>query len=207
MTRQRQKAYDIHKKYSGGLEPEVYYGSVQLFICLESGAVHLEPTSNMKTGSFLLALKRFISRFGAPVLFVSDRAGIFNKTEKILRHGLTEINREMQKAANKLEIEWAYTDSYQSYSASNWERAFKSFKENLQKLSVVRPITFEDLSTLCVIVADNLNSIPKFPDAFRKKHNLVAVCPNDLIKGHRGGPLPIIPHELDPQIVNDDYCD
>ena len=204
MTRQRQKAYDIHKKYSGGLEPEVYYGSVQLFICLESGAVHLEPTSNMKTGSFLLALKRFISRFGAPVLFVSDRAGIFNKTEKILRHGLTEINREMQKAANKLEIEWAYTDSYQSYSASNWERAFKSFKENLQKLSVVRPITFEDLSTLCVIVADNLNSIPKFPDAFRKKHNLVAVCPNDLIKGHRGGPLPIIPHKLDPQIVNDD---
>ena len=204
MTRARQRAYDIHKKYTGGLDPEKYHGCIQLFVCLESGAVHLEPTSSLKTGPFLLALKRFVSKYGAPIRFVSDRAGIFNKTEKILRHSVTEANLAREKAASKLDIAWSYTDSFQSFSASNWERAFRSVKENMQKLSASQAITFEDLLTLCVIVSDNLNNIPKFPDEFRKKHNLVAVCPNDLIKGHRGSSIPINPHELDPKVVNDD---
>ena len=57
---------------------------------------------------------------------------------------------------------------------------------------------------MCVLVADNINSLPKFPDEFRKKHNLVAVCPNDLIKGHRGSSIPVNPQDLDPKVVNDD---
>ena len=213
MTRAKQRAYDIHKEYSGGLTPETYHGCIQLFVCLESGAVHLEPASSLKTGPFLQALKRFLSKYTTPLRFVSDRAGIFSKTEKILRHSVTEankekervaLNKEKEKAVNNLDVCWSYTDSFQSFSASNWERAFRSVKENLQKLSASQAITFEDLTTLCTIIADNLNNLPKFPDEFRKKHNLVAVCPNDLIKGHRGSSIPINPHELDPKIVNDD---
>ena len=65
-------------------------------------------------------------------------------------------------------------------------------------------MSYEEMLTLLYIVADNINNIPKFPDEYKKQHNLKAVCPNDLIKGHKGGKLPIIPHKISPDIINDE---
>ena len=202
-TRAQQAKYIIQKEFAGGIEPHIYTASIVIFVCLESGAIHLELTSNLKTNSYLFALKRFMHRHSVPLCFCSDNAGIFKKSDKILRHSATEINK-LAKTARNLEVNWEYSLPFQSHTAGLWERNFRTVKENLQKLSTVRPMTFEQMLTLLYIIADNINDIPKFPDEWKKKHNLKAVCPNDLIKGHKGGTIPLIPHKISPDVINDD---
>ena len=45
-----------------------------LFTCLRIRAIHLEVVNNMSTESFLLCMRRFISRRGKPQLIISDNA-------------------------------------------------------------------------------------------------------------------------------------
>ena len=50
---------------------------VCLFTCLVVRAVHLEIVEDMSTDQFLLGLRRFIARRGAPCQIISDNAKQF----------------------------------------------------------------------------------------------------------------------------------
>ena len=48
-----------------------------VFVCMAAKAVHIELVSSLSTNSFILTLKRFISRRGNPVIIYSDNATNF----------------------------------------------------------------------------------------------------------------------------------
>ena len=52
-------------------------GYIAVFVCFDTKAVHLEPTSDQTTGTFLAALKRFVSRRNKPRNLHSDNGGNF----------------------------------------------------------------------------------------------------------------------------------
>ena len=60
---------------------------IAVFVCFVTKAVHLEPASDQTTGTFLAALKRFVSRRNKPRDLHSDNGGNFsgakNELEKL----------------------------------------------------------------------------------------------------------------------------
>ncbi|UYV60869.1 hypothetical protein LAZ67_1002644 [Cordylochernes scorpioides] len=59
---------------------------VALFTCGVYRAVHMEVIQGLDTPSFLMALRRFISRRGRPLVIYSDNGTNFAKTNKLLSH-------------------------------------------------------------------------------------------------------------------------
>ncbi|UYV78344.1 hypothetical protein LAZ67_16001022 [Cordylochernes scorpioides] len=59
---------------------------VALFTCGVYRAVYMEVIQGLDTPSFLVALRRFISRRGRPLVIYSDNGTNFAKTNKLLSH-------------------------------------------------------------------------------------------------------------------------
>ncbi|UYV78566.1 hypothetical protein LAZ67_16002013 [Cordylochernes scorpioides] len=59
---------------------------VALFTCRVYRAVHMEVIQGLDTPSFLMALRRFISKRGRPLVIYSDNRTNFAKTNKLLSH-------------------------------------------------------------------------------------------------------------------------
>lgn len=64
--------------YLGPLYIKTSNGALQVWVCLLLGmvtrAIHLEVIQDMTTAEFLLQLKPFISKRGAPLVIISDTA-------------------------------------------------------------------------------------------------------------------------------------
>ncbi|MCP3663121.1 MAG: transposase family protein, partial [Gammaproteobacteria bacterium] len=58
---------------------------VSLFTCLTTRAIHLEIAEDMTAETFLNCLRRLVARRGKPREFISDNAGQFILTEKVLK--------------------------------------------------------------------------------------------------------------------------
>ena len=57
---------------------------IALFTCGTSGAVSLELVPDLRTRTFLLCFRRFVSRRGTPSIVVSDNAKTFKAFTKTL---------------------------------------------------------------------------------------------------------------------------
>ena len=60
-------------------------GYIVIFVCFTTSAIHLELATDLYAGTFLAALKRFISRRGKPSHIYSDNGRNFVRGEKELR--------------------------------------------------------------------------------------------------------------------------
>ena len=204
-TRSKTVKYDIHKKHYG-VEPFSFKAYIIIYICCQSGAVYLDLVPSAKTGSFLLSLKRFCAENGTPSVFCSDRAGIFTKTEKLLRESTSLIN-ELKQAASTLEIDWKYSPSYLSYKASKWERSFRVLKDNFYKIAGNHKICFDEALTALKCIQRNMNSSPHSPVAFKSKNNNELIVPSDLLHGRKLEDLPLYPGIMDSKIFNDEILE
>lgn len=73
-----------------GRRKEVRYGV--LFRCLSIRAVHIEIAETLNTDSKLLAIRRFISRRGQPLMIISDNGTNLHGAEKELKKYITELD-------------------------------------------------------------------------------------------------------------------
>jgi len=62
----------------------LYKTYIALFICFSTKAIHLQLVSDLSTNTFILALKRFISRRGRPNRIYCDNATHFVGTNNYL---------------------------------------------------------------------------------------------------------------------------
>ena len=63
-----------------------------LFTCFSSRAVHIETSNTLDTDSFILALRRFISRRGKIRTMYSDNGTNFVGAQRELRHAISEMD-------------------------------------------------------------------------------------------------------------------
>ena len=80
-----------------------------LFTCLTTRAVHLKIAGDMSTGSFILALRRFVSRRGPIDIIRSDNGTNFIGAERELRNALKELDQTLiSSELNRYHIEWKF---------------------------------------------------------------------------------------------------
>lgn len=138
-------------------------GYICLFICFVTRAVHLELVSDLSTDTYLLALKRFISRRGKPDEIFSDNGrnfvGLMNEFAKFLSRCSSDI---VEYATNQ-NIKFNFIPPYSPHFGGLWEAGIKSCKHHLLRSMGNAHLTFEEFSTLLTQVEAILNSRPLSP--------------------------------------------
>ncbi|XP_065193035.1 uncharacterized protein LOC135824232 [Sycon ciliatum] len=116
-----------------GRRHEKRYGA--LFTCLATRAVHVELAHDLSTDSTLMAIRRFISRRGCPLVIHSDNGTNFKGAAKELRQAIRELNEaRIQDQISHDGITWSFNPPAAPHMGGAWERLVGSIKTALHAI-------------------------------------------------------------------------
>ncbi|KHJ77649.1 integrase core domain protein [Oesophagostomum dentatum] len=133
---------------------------VTLFTCLVARMVHLEVATDLSTRSFLLVLKRFVSRRGVPLKIISDNGTNFRLAETILRQNEPSQCSEFSFFLAKHDIQWSFIPPASPWMGGTWERMVGTVKRALLKTIGRRKASEEILAMVLCEVESAVNSRP-----------------------------------------------
>lgn len=130
-----------------------------LFTCMTSHAVHIELAGDLCTDSFILALRRFISRRENPKTITSDNRTNFVGADRELRELVTNLNEtKLRKELTKNSIEWKFNPPFSPWMNGAMESMIKITKRALKAIVRDRVFTEEELRTFLTEVEATINS-------------------------------------------------
>ena len=139
---------------------------VALFTCLSSRAIHLEPTKEMTTDSFINALRRFLCRRGPVRTIFCDNGSNFVGSQKELQQNLKEMEhdriKDMLLQDNCDWVSWEFNPPHASHLGGVWERMIRSVRMIMTNLlrSCHRALDDEMLNTFLCEAELLVNSTP-----------------------------------------------
>jgi hypothetical protein len=156
------------------------YGA--LFTCMATRAVHIEIAHSLDTDSAIMAIRRFVSRRGAPEKLFSDNGTNFHGAERELREALEQIDQEkMLTELTQKKIDWKFIPPNSPHMGGVWERLVQSIKRALYSTLKETAPRDEVLHTLMCEAEHMVNSRPltfvssdpEDPEALTPNHFLV----------------------------------
>ncbi|CAD7004709.1 unnamed protein product [Ceratitis capitata] len=132
------------------------------FICMSTGAMHLELTGDLSTISFIAAFKRFISRRGYCQHLYSDNGTNFIGAERELRAAFERCIND-DKLKNYFvgtETTWHFNPPSAPHMGGYWEAGIKRIKYHLKRALASVLLTYEEFSTVLTEVEACVNSRP-----------------------------------------------
>jgi hypothetical protein len=124
---------------------------IVLFTCAVYRCVHLELVNSLSTDAFLLALHRFISRRGRPVIIYSDNGTNFVGTENLFK---SLDWRRIERETRLQRIKWKFNPPSAAWWGGFWERLIRSVKDLLKRTLGHRKLNFVQMETcLCEVEA------------------------------------------------------
>ena len=157
-----------------------------IFTCYSCRGVHIETTTSMDTDSFILALRRFVSRRGPVRSIRSDNGGNFVGVEEEMKKALLEMDHGRIKAFLLKHscdwIEWQKNPPESSHMGGVWERQIRTVRNVLRSLLKDIPGRLDDesLRTLLVEVEAIVNSRPLAVDNLNDE-TVDPLTPNHLL--------------------------
>lgn len=158
----------VHVKNIYGDSNETFKAWIVLITCASSRAIYLDLASSLSSKECVETLKRFIARYGAPKVVISDNGKAF-------------ISQEVQSFASKRNIVWKFNLEASPWQGGFFERMVRSVKRCLKKILLNARATFFELNTLLKEIEMVINNRPltytyqDFTD--------VPLTPNHLIYG------------------------
>ena len=129
-----------------------------LFTCAVSRGIHVEFISSMSAACFLLALKRFVGRRGAPFLIYSDNFSTFKRMKKELNN---VINDDIvQKYSQSKRVTWKFSVVNFPQTNGFTEICVKLVKKALNKTLGKTLLNYEEMSSLLTEIEGVVNSRP-----------------------------------------------
>ncbi|XP_062714276.1 uncharacterized protein LOC134291034 [Aedes albopictus] len=133
---------------------------VALFSCLGTRAVHLEVAYSLSTESCKMAIRRFISRRGAPQEIYSDQGTNFQGANAELKMQMTTTNRHLAQTFTNANTQWKFNPPYAPHMGGILERLVRSVKAGLSNMALPKNPDEETLVTAIVEVESIVNSRP-----------------------------------------------
>ena len=158
-----------------------------LFTCMCSRAVHLESTNFIDTDSFIMALRRFISRRGEVRHLRSDNGTNFVGADAELKRAISEMDQEKIKEYLLINgadwMEWKFNPPAASHMGGIWERQIRSARSILTSLLDTHGTSLNDESfrTLLTEVEAVINSRPLTVENLSDADSLAPLTPNNLL--------------------------
>ncbi len=157
-----------------------------LFTCLSCRGIHLESVVNADTDSFIMALRRFMSRRGTVNSIRSDNGGNFVGASNELGNAYKELDHDkikkylLSKQCDM--IVWKRNPPESSHKGGVWERQIRSAKNVLNHILKSHPgrLTDEALRTFLTEVEAIVNSRPLTVDT-QGDDSTAPITPNHLL--------------------------
>lgn len=131
---------------------------VLLLTCAATRAVHLELVRGLDVPTFLLAIRRFVSRRGLPAVFISDNAKTFKgaarELQKIVR------SQEVLRYLAGNHVTWKFIVDLAPWWGGFWERMVKTMKLSLKKSIGRSTVTYDELATILTEIESIINARP-----------------------------------------------
>ena len=135
------------------------YGCV--FTCLKVRTVHIEIVCSLNTDSFIMALQRFISRRGRPVLLRFDNGTNFVWGHAELKAALKSWNKaQIDEYLKQKDIQWKFNAPTASHVGGVWERQIRTIRKLMYSIIREQPCDDESLTTLMCHVELIVNGRP-----------------------------------------------
>ena len=112
----------------------------------------------MTTNSFLLCLKRFVSRRGIPRIIITDNAKTFKAASKILVKLFK--SREISNYLTDRKIRWKFNLAKAPWWGGFYERLIRGIKSCLKKNLSKAKLSFDEIQTVIIQIESVLNSRP-----------------------------------------------
>ncbi|XP_058827890.1 uncharacterized protein LOC131687819 [Topomyia yanbarensis] len=134
---------------------------IGLFTCLTIRAVHMEVIHSLSTESCVMAVRRFVSRRGAPAEIFSDNGTNFQGANKQLRKEMKERNTTMASIFTNANTRWNFNPPAAPHMGGVWERMVRSVKVAIKAfLESSRKPDEETLETVVLEAEAMINSRP-----------------------------------------------
>ena len=137
------------------------YGCI--YSCMNTRGCHLELLDSLDTDSFILGMRRFISRRGCPKKVYSDNGSNLVSARKEIKLALQQLDKEkVVSEARQNDIDWHFNPPLASNFGGFYERMIRSVRSILaaQLSSPVPKMTTEVMRTIFCEVEAILNSRP-----------------------------------------------
>ncbi|KAJ8366331.1 hypothetical protein AAFF_G00361240 [Aldrovandia affinis] len=118
-----------------------------LFKCLTTRAVHIEVLSSINTDSFLMALRRFISRRGKPAELLSDQGTNFRGGNRELQEAFRDMHPSLQAELAEHQIKFCFNPPGAPHFGGSWEQEIRSIKTALTATMGSQVVSGEVLTT------------------------------------------------------------
>lgn len=160
-----------------------------IFKCQTTRCVHIDLLNNLDTDSFLMALRRFISRRGCPYELWSDQGTNFKGGSKELKEAFEDLSPDLKTVLAKHQINFHFNPPNAPHFGGTWEREIRSIKTALRSILGNQSVTEEVLRTVLVEIEGMLNSKP-LGYVSSDISDLDPITPNILLMGRRDASLP-----------------
>ena len=158
-----------------------------MFTCLSCRAVHLESVDSLETDSFIMALRRFISRRGDVRMIRSDNGTNFVGADKQLHREFMKMDHT--KIANFLSrhkgdwVVWRRNPPSASNFGGVWERQIRTARSILSSMMKTHGECLNDESfrTVLVEIENVINSRPLSVEVLSDPTSLKPISPMTLL--------------------------
>ncbi|XP_062710837.1 uncharacterized protein LOC134288917 [Aedes albopictus] len=134
---------------------------VSLFTCLTIRAVHLEVVHSLSKESCVMAVRRFVSRRGAPSEIFSDNGTNFVGASNQLKQEMDDLNQHLASTFTNTTTRWSFNPPGAPHMGGVWERMVRSVKVALGGiLEAQRRPDDEILETVVIEAEVMINSRP-----------------------------------------------
>ncbi|XP_058128532.1 uncharacterized protein LOC131292812 [Anopheles ziemanni] len=176
-----------------------------IFTCLTTRAVHLEVARSLTADSCILAIRRFMTRRGAPREFISDQGTNFIGASRELAEIVKELSGGVMMAHfNGPDLKWTFNPPAAPHFGGCWERLVRSVKKVINEFDLPRRPTDEVLETTLKEIELILNSRPltyvPLEDEFE-----APITPNHILLGSSNGTKPLVPFDDSPTAVRSSW--
>ena len=173
---------------------------VLVLTCLQTRAVHFEPTFDQKASSVINAIDRFSTVRGRPIVLVSDNQTSFKKANKVLKdfQEMVYANKpliEQKLNEEKEPVEWIFIPPRAPHFGGAWEIMVKAMKRAMIAISQDRAIDEDTFVTFLCRAMDIINQRPLLKHYSTETPHILT--PNHFIVGKVDTSL--FPFEVSPQ--------
>ena len=132
-----------------------------IFACLTTRAIHIELAEDLSTDSFLLALRKFISRRGYVKVMRSDNGTNFVGANNELNLCIKQLDQiKLHKFSDHQNPEWIFNPPASPWMGGLRESLVKSVKTGLKAIVKDSIFTDESLQIFLCEVESVLNGRP-----------------------------------------------
>ncbi|XP_058979466.1 uncharacterized protein LOC101899042 [Musca domestica] len=149
-------------KYTHGRGSRSTKGYISSFICMSTGAMHLELVGSLSSEDFIAAFKRIINRRGFIAHVYSDNGTNFVGANKEIQMMFNKCMADPAVKAyfEKSRITWHFNAPSAPHMGGYWEAGVKRVKYHLKRALGDVLLTYEEFNTLLTEVEACVNSRP-----------------------------------------------